>query len=58
VDKAAELAADHVRLTGLRHGLRERMRNSALGNGALFCRTLEQAFREMWLRWLEQSSGT
>ena len=56
VDKAAELAADHARLTELRHALRERMRNSGLGDSALFSRTLEQAFREMWQRWLTESS--
>ena len=55
VSKAVSLASDTEKLVMLRQELRGRMQGSALGDGARFARTLEQAFRKMWLRWLAES---
>jgi predicted O-linked N-acetylglucosamine transferase (SPINDLY family) len=38
-------------LAALRRQLRERMLASPLGQGAAFCRTLADAYRDMWRRW-------
>jgi predicted O-linked N-acetylglucosamine transferase (SPINDLY family) len=51
VAKAAALAGDGGRLASLRFGLRERMRRSALCDGAAFTRGLEAAYRALWHRW-------
>ena len=54
-EESAEIpvwAADLGRLTELRAGLRERVRCSALCDGAAFTRQLEAAYRQMWQRWL------
>jgi protein O-GlcNAc transferase len=48
---AAELAGDLPRLSALRGGLRERMRNSPLMDAGQFARDMETAYREMWRRW-------
>jgi predicted O-linked N-acetylglucosamine transferase (SPINDLY family) len=48
---ATALAADGAKLTELRLGLRARMRQSALCDGAAFTRRLEEAYRRMWHRW-------
>lgn len=53
VEKAVELASDRERLKSLRHGLRERMLGSPLMDAPRFARGLEQAFRNMWGRWIE-----
>jgi protein O-GlcNAc transferase len=45
---AVGLAADRPRLARLRAGMRRRMRNSTLLDGARFTREMEDAFREMW----------
>ena len=55
VAQAVALAADHERLNTLRAGLRERMQASPLMDAPRLARHLEQAFRAMWLRWLEAS---
>jgi predicted O-linked N-acetylglucosamine transferase (SPINDLY family) len=52
VEKSVSLAEDKEKLTILHNELRSRMRNSALGDANRFARTLEKAFREMWLKWL------
>jgi len=51
---ARELASDHVQLSQLRRGLRQRMRNSPLLDEARFTRALEALYREAWWRWCEQ----
>lgn len=48
---AIELARDPARLASLRHGLRERMSQSALMDLTGFTRTLEDAYRQMWIKW-------
>ncbi len=51
VNKAAQLARDVPRLSGLRAGLRQRFTASPLMDYAGFARELEAAYRDMWLRW-------
>lgn len=48
---AAELAGDLEQLAGLRAGLRERMRQSPLTDGASYTRHLETLYREFWREW-------
>jgi len=51
VRQAVLLAGDRERLKAMRNGLRERMLASPLMDSRRLARNLEQAFREMWLRW-------
>jgi predicted O-linked N-acetylglucosamine transferase (SPINDLY family) len=51
VETAAGLADDLDRLSELRRGLRDRVRDSPLCNGRGFAREIEAAYREMWRRW-------
>ncbi len=51
VDLAVQLAGDAVRLSELRRGLRSRMKNSPLTDGAAFTKNLEIAYRQMWQTW-------
>jgi predicted O-linked N-acetylglucosamine transferase (SPINDLY family) len=46
-----ELAADRTRLAHLRQGLRSRMEQSPLTDGARFARNAEAAYRQMWQAW-------
>lgn len=48
---ATELARDPAKLASLRTGLRARVRNSPLCDGAAFTRALEAQYREMWRAW-------
>ncbi|MGA3066387.1 MAG: tetratricopeptide repeat protein [Tepidisphaeraceae bacterium] len=50
---AARLAGDLPRLSGLRAGLRGRMRSSPLMDGAGFAREVEAGYRQMWSQWLK-----
>jgi predicted O-linked N-acetylglucosamine transferase (SPINDLY family) len=45
------LAADRERLRGLRDGLRRRMEQSPLMDARRFVRSVEAAYRQMWIRW-------
>lgn len=51
VDLAVELASDTGRLSQIRRGLRERMRQSPLMDYPGFTRQLEDKYREIWRRW-------
>ncbi|HTW95836.1 MAG TPA: hypothetical protein VMD30_13620, partial [Tepidisphaeraceae bacterium] len=53
-DLAVRLAEDRQRLRELRRTLRQRMKESALMDGARFARNLEDAYRRMWRAWAEQ----
>jgi len=48
---ALDLATDTKRLSGLRAGLRERVKQSPLRDEVGFTRTLEVALRQMWRIW-------
>ena len=48
---ASTLATDLPRLSELRATLRQRLRDSALMDGAAFARDVEAAFRKMWKAW-------
>ena len=51
VARAASWAAAPERLASLRGQLRERVRRSALSDGAAFTSRLEAVYRELWRRW-------
>ena len=58
VEIAVTLATDVPRLAALRAGLRERVRRSALADGAGLAAAIEAAYQEMWrLRETQGSSG-
>jgi predicted O-linked N-acetylglucosamine transferase (SPINDLY family) len=48
---AKDLAGDLGRLSGLRAGLRERMRKSPLMDAGTYTRHLETLYRQMWTHW-------
>jgi len=51
VQKGLNWAGDLATLASLRAGLRERFRQSALGQPGLIAASLERALRTMWQRW-------
>jgi protein O-GlcNAc transferase len=55
---AARLAGDLPRLEELRGTLRQRMLRSPLMDANRFARHMEQAYRQMWRRWCQQSRPT
>jgi predicted O-linked N-acetylglucosamine transferase (SPINDLY family) len=57
VDLAVGLAKDLDRLDQLRIELRLRMAGSPLSDFAGFTRNVEQAYRQMWLRWCTLGVG-
>jgi predicted O-linked N-acetylglucosamine transferase (SPINDLY family) len=52
---AADLVADLSRLQKLRGTLRQRMQQSPLMDAPRFARQMEQAFRQMWHKWCQQT---
>lgn len=57
LDIAVRLAADPVRLTAWRAGLRERIRRSALCNGPLRARQIERLFHALWRQAAAEGGG-
>ncbi|MEO5373394.1 MAG: acetylglucosamine transferase, partial [Alphaproteobacteria bacterium] len=51
---AARTAADLPRLASLRSDLRPRLSASAVGNPALYTRSVETAYRDLWRGWCER----
>jgi predicted O-linked N-acetylglucosamine transferase (SPINDLY family) len=51
VQIASELTKDLSRLADLRGGLRKRMQQSPLTDGAKFAANIEAAYRQMWQQW-------
>jgi predicted O-linked N-acetylglucosamine transferase (SPINDLY family) len=51
INIASKLAADPVRMAGLRMSLRERVRASALCDGPGFARQIEDFYRNSWYSW-------
>jgi len=51
VSLAGDLAGNTQRLIELRAALRPQMKRSAMMDAATFTATLEQAYRDMWIRW-------
>ncbi|MDR3056302.1 MAG: tetratricopeptide repeat protein [Zoogloeaceae bacterium] len=56
VELAVSLANDPERLKKLRANLRERMQASPLMDAPRMAKSLEQAFRGMWRRWIENKT--
>jgi protein O-GlcNAc transferase len=54
---AVALAGDLPRLSELRATLRNRLEASPLMDGKRFARTVEAAYREIWLRWCKQQAA-
>lgn len=54
---AAQAVEDRDRLRTLRMGMRERMRDSPLGNAKAVTRCLEAAYRDIWRRWCANAGG-
>ncbi len=48
---AVDLANDRERLKKLRHGLRERVKNSPVMDQQKFAHNMEHAYREMWRKY-------
>ena len=54
VQIAADLAGDGARLSAIRSGLRDKIRQSPIMNEAAYCKVLGEALRHMWRRWCER----
>lgn len=52
---ADRLAADPERLARLRGGLRDTLLRNPICDGARFTRTVEEAYREMWVSWCSRT---
>ncbi|MSR33195.1 MAG: tetratricopeptide repeat protein [Phycisphaerales bacterium] len=57
VNIAVALANDVPRLTALRGGLRERLKNSPLMNVTRFTKNLEEAYQVIWKKYLSETSA-
>jgi predicted O-linked N-acetylglucosamine transferase (SPINDLY family) len=55
---AKNLARDVGTLAGMRMTMRDRMRSSPLCDGKAFTVSLEQAYRDVWVRWCATQRGT
>lgn len=53
VERAVTLGSDLERLTTLRAGLRQRLKDSPLMDAPRFARNIESAYRRMWAAWCE-----
>lgn len=53
VSIATNLAKDKDRLRSMRHNLRDRVATSPLMNQEKFVRNMEDAYRQMWKKWVE-----
>ena len=58
IDRALALAAAPDRLASLRHGMRDRLERSPLGDHRGFARSVEEAYRAMWRRWCDGGART
>ena len=58
VQKAVALARDLPRLADLRSGLRKKLLNSSLCDGATFTRDLESVYRRLWTDWCNGQHST
>jgi predicted O-linked N-acetylglucosamine transferase (SPINDLY family) len=54
IQLAQALAANRQRLAELRAGLRQQMQDSELMDRKLFTRTLEDTYRQIWVKWCEK----
>jgi predicted O-linked N-acetylglucosamine transferase (SPINDLY family) len=54
---ATDLALDTNRLGQQRAGLRQRLSESSLCDGDAFARKVEQAYRDMWVKWCGQGEA-
>ena len=54
IQLAQSLAADRQRLAELRAGLRQQMQDSELMDRELFTQTLEDVYRQIWVKWCEK----
>ena len=57
VSKAVSLANDRSKLSQLRQNLRSQMAKSSLTNGKAIASSIEAAYRQMWLRYCQDSSN-
>jgi len=56
IEKAVQLAGDIQKLQVLRAGLRDRMAESNITNAKRITRSLETAYRDMWVTWCQDNS--
>jgi len=56
VEKSTELAGNLKALAKLRVSLRDKMRQSSLTNPSLFTKSLEQVYRDIWIKWCNQQT--
>ena len=57
IAKAVELAANFPALAGIRERLRGDLVASTLCDGPGFTRSLEAAYRQIWMEWCQKTKG-